>query len=178
MKVGDMLPRGRTTVEQRLVRLEQLVEAQAERLQRQQGRLTRQRAALDEQARRLGYYTQQVVKAIDSATRVKSSFEILDSQVGALETRMADLADRVSAARLTVGEQDTAVARSLLDEIRTEHTRIRERFGVVAAFEERVRRLEDLARDDGERALNELDRAARKLSREFEAQDHPDSPEG
>lgn len=177
MKVADMLPRRRTPVDQRLARLEQAVEAQAERLQRQQDRLGRQRAALDQQARRLSYYTEQVVKAIDSATGVKSSFEILDSQVGALEMRLADLTDQASAARLAVGERDAVEARSLLDEIRTEHARIRERFGVVAAYEERLRRLEDVARNDGESRLNELDRAARRLSREFEAQDHPEPQE-
>ena len=39
-------------------------------------------------------------------------------------------------------EPERAEARALIDEIREEHSRIRTRFGVMARYEERIRRLE------------------------------------
>jgi hypothetical protein len=178
MRVVDRFRRGRTPVEERLDRLEQRVDAQADRLRRQADRLGRQRAALDQQARRLTFYTRHTAKAAESALRLKATIEILGSQVAALEVRLAELTDQTADARVVAGGGEMEAARSLLAEVRTEHARIRERFGVVAAFEERLRRLEDVMVADTPKTVDQFHQATRRLAREFEAQESAGEEQG
>lgn len=68
-------------------------------------------------------------------------------QVAAIESRLADLDDLVRRRELAAsGESDAGVTggeeRALLDEIASEHERVRVRLAAVASYEERLRRLE------------------------------------
>lgn len=81
--------------------------------------------------------------ALDAAER-----ERRDAQFGTVEVRLADLEQRLEDARsASVGgapdDEQLAAGRSLLDEVRTEHARIRARMQVVSAYEERLRRVEE-----------------------------------
>lgn len=63
-------------------------------------------------------------------------------QVAALEERLADLTARLAEpARAEDG--DAEAARSVLDEVRAEHARVRARISAATVFEERLRVLED-----------------------------------
>jgi hypothetical protein len=63
-------------------------------------------------------------------------------------------ADIPSGARATAPDDDQlAAGRTLLDDVRTEHARIRARMQVVSAYEERLRRVEESVTElfDGDR---------------------------
>ena len=82
-------------------------------------------------------------ETLDTAER-----ERRDAQFGTLEVRLGDLEQRLADARAEHGGaplDDAALAegRGLLDEVRTEHARIRARMQVVSAYEERLRRVEE-----------------------------------
>ena len=74
-----------------------------------------------------------------------------DAQFGTLEVRLAELEQRLGEAlparsddgAAAVDGDDLAAARRLVDEVRTEHERIRVRMQVVSAYEERLRRVEE-----------------------------------
>lgn len=63
-------------------------------------------------------------------------------QVAALEARLEDLAALVEGP-VSATDDEMATARSLLDEVRTEHARIRARISAATVFEERLRVVED-----------------------------------
>ena len=73
----------------------------------------------------------------------------MGAQLGALETRFADLEEGRAADPASTTDPAAAGAPAatevadLLDQVRAEHARLRIRFGVVTAYEERVRRLEE-----------------------------------
>jgi hypothetical protein len=67
----------------------------------------------------------------------------LAPQVAAIEARLADLDDRLR--RGPASGPDESPDRTTLEIISAEHERIRARLAVVAAYEERLRRLEDAA---------------------------------
>jgi predicted nucleic acid-binding Zn-ribbon protein len=115
-------------LERRLGKTEERLTRQGERLKRQGERLRRQRALLD--------------RANRTARRTHSLFEILSGQIGGIEERLQNLTEKVELGRYDATDEEKAQARTLLEEIREEHRRIRVRFGVVARYEERVRRLE------------------------------------
>jgi hypothetical protein len=62
-------------------------------------------------------------------------------------------ADIPSGARATAPDDQLAAGRTLLDDVRTEHARIRARMQVVSAYEERLRRVEESVTElfDGDR---------------------------
>jgi hypothetical protein len=76
------------------------------------------------------------------AYRVQSLLEILAAQVGAIEERLQDLTEKVEAGGFDATDGEKAETRSLIQEVREEHQRIRVRFGAVTRYEERLRRLE------------------------------------
>lgn len=127
-----------------------LAKAEA-RLQRQDERLTRQRERLDRHKERLDVIN-------PAAWRAATLLEVLAAQIGAIEERLQRLTDRVDVRGDDPTDADKAEARTLLEEVREEHQRIRVRFGVVTRYEERVRRLEA--------ALAEEMAAAEKLAHE------------
>jgi hypothetical protein len=123
------------------------------------------RTRLDEQKQRIARQDQRMkalearVKDLNRATSLDlREGERRDSHVGALEVRLADLeqllADSASGvAAKRPDEEQLAAGRSLLDEVRTEHARIRARMQVVSAYEERLRRVEESVTElfDGDR---------------------------
>jgi DNA repair exonuclease SbcCD ATPase subunit len=120
--------------EARLTRQNERIASQSARLKRQDERLRAQKPRLDE-ARRL-------------AKRAANLFEILSSQLGGLEERMQHLTERVEGAQYDASGEEQAQARRLIEDIREEHRRIRLRFGAVAIYEERLRRLESALAED------------------------------
>lgn len=128
--LGRRLLRSRRVeaLEQRLAKTQERQKRQGERLNRQDERLRRQRELLAE------------VKP--TANRAHTLFEILGAQVGAIEERLQSLTEKVELGRYDATDEEGAQARTLLEEIREEHRRVRVRFGVVTRYEERVRRLE------------------------------------
>jgi chromosome segregation ATPase len=174
--------RERAVRDERLRRLEERVQAQGERLDRHRARLGDQRDALDllterldrrvdqleQQALRAASQRERMREAVQSASKVTNTMDILASHVASLETRIADLTQHAGGGPVAeAGEMDAA--RSLLDEVRAEHARVRTRFGAVAVFEERLRRLEEALLADTTRTREEFERAARRLSRELDA---------
>jgi hypothetical protein len=134
----------RFALEQRLARTEERLNRQGERLKRQDERLRLQKELMYE--------------VRPAALRALSLFEILGAQIGAVEERLQSLTEKVELGRYDATDEEKAEARTLLEEVREEHHRIRVRFGVVTRYEERVRRLES--------ALAEEMAAAAKLARE------------
>ncbi len=121
------------------------------RLRRQDERLTRMRERLDRHKERLDVINP---KAWQAATLL----EVLAAQIGAIEERLQTLTDKVELRGDEPTDAEKAEARTLLEEVREEHRRIRVRFGVVTGYEERLRRLEA--------ALAEEMAAAEELARE------------
>ena len=63
-------------------------------------------------------------------------------QLAALEERVERLAQRVGDGGLAASAGDELEARSLLDEVRGEHARVRARISAATVFEERLRVVE------------------------------------
>ena len=112
----------------RVAKLESAQAKQAEKLARLQERVGRTKERVED------------IKM--TAYRAHSSYEILSAQVGAIEERLQDLAEKLDTGQYEAGDEERSAARSLVDEIRDEHRRIRVRFGAVTQYEERLRRLE------------------------------------
>lgn len=112
----------------RLAKTEAAQARQAAKLARLQERVSRTKERVDE------------IKL--TAYRAHSSYEILGAQVGAIEERLQDLAEKLSTGPYDADDESRASARGLVEEIRDEHRRIRVRFGAVTQYEERLRRLE------------------------------------
>ena len=123
------------------------------------------RARLDDQKQRIARQDQRM-KALEARVRDLNRATSLDlregerrdSHVGALEVRLADLeqtlADSASGVTATrLDDEQLTAGRTLLDEVRTEHARIRARMQVVSAYEERLRRVEESVTElfDGDR---------------------------
>ena len=107
----------------------------------QQARLARQDDALKELEARVTY--------LDRARTLEASErERRDAQFGAIEVRLAELEQRLRdagspAGGTPPGDEELAQAAGLVEEVRTEHARIRARMQVVSAYEERLRRVEE-----------------------------------
>jgi chromosome segregation ATPase len=112
----------------RISKLESAQARQAEKLARLQERHGRSKERIEE------------IRL--TAFKAHTAYEIVKAQVGAMEVRLQDLADKLDAARLGPDDEGSAEARTLVEEIREEHRRIRVRFGTMTQYEERIRRLE------------------------------------
>lgn len=66
-------------------------------------------------------------------------------QLAALEERVEDLRARLLDPPPTADAAEVEAARSVLDEVRAEHARVRARISAATVFEERLRVLEDRA---------------------------------
>jgi chromosome segregation ATPase len=109
------------------------------KVERAQTRHAEKLAGLQERASR----TRERVEEIKlTAYRADTSYEVLNAQVGAVEERLQDLAEKLDSGSYAMDNEGSAAARTLIDEIRDEHRRIRVRFGTVTQYEERIRRLE------------------------------------
>jgi chromosome segregation ATPase len=71
-----------------------------------------------------------------------NELERIIPQIGAQESQLESLREKVSAVP-AADQPQVAQARSLIDEIRREHSRIRVRLTAVAQYEDRLRKLED-----------------------------------
>jgi len=113
---------------------------------------------LDDQQQRLGRQDQRLkdleakVKLLDRAiTADTAERDRRDTQFGTIEVRLATLELRLDDARSGLSgdpgagpdDEQLDAGRVLLDEVRTEHARIRARMQVVSAYEERLRRVEE-----------------------------------
>ena len=111
------------------------------RVEDQKGRLARQGQQLKDLQARVTYLD----RARGMETRER---ERRDSQFGAIEVRLADLEQRLHDARPHAGgtppdDEALAQASTLVEDVRTEHARIRARMQVISAYEERLRRVEE-----------------------------------
>jgi predicted nucleic acid-binding Zn-ribbon protein len=118
------------------------VDQLAKRLAKTDARLTRQGERLTTLGERLKRNKELLDEMKPVAYRVQSLYEILAAQVGAIEERLQDLTEKVEAGGFDATDGEKAETRSLLQEVREEHQRIRVRFGAVTRYEERLRRLE------------------------------------
>jgi chromosome segregation ATPase len=123
-------------------------------LQRQDGRIARHGERLDRHKERLD-----AVKP--TVWRAATLLDVLAVQIGAIEERLESLSDKVAFRGDDPTDAEKAEARSLLDEVREEHRRIRVRFGVVTRYEERVRRLESALAEEMAAAEELANEAAR-----------------
>lgn len=94
----------------------------------------------DDTAQRLAAVEGQVGEAL-------REFRRIGPQVAALEARLETLEERLEPAP-TGDAAEHAEARSLVEEVRTEHARVRARISAATVFEERLRVLEERLRID------------------------------
>ena len=134
------------------------VDQLTERLAKTDARLARQGEKLTTLGARVKRNRELLDEMKPAAYRVQSLLEILAAQVGAIEERLQDLTEKVEAGGFDATDGEKAETRSLIQEVREEHQRIRVRFGAVTRYEERLRRLES--------ALAEEMAAAAELARE------------
>ena len=69
-------------------------------------------------------------------------------QVAALQEQVERLRRRLDDPAYAASEGEQAEARSLVEEVRAEHARVRARISAATVFEERLRVLEERARQD------------------------------
>ena len=120
-------------------------------LARLKTRVDAQQQGATEQAKRLKELEARV-KDLDRARVMQAAErERRDAQFGTIEVRLADLEQRfvavpaggASGSVAPPDEAELAEARGLVEEVRTEHARVRARLQVVSAYEERLRRVEE-----------------------------------
>jgi chromosome segregation ATPase len=117
------------------------VDDHQQRFARQEERLKDLQKGLKDLQARVAY--------LDRARTMESSErERRDAQFGTIEVRLADLEQRLRDARghidgTRVDREALDEAGSLVEDVRTEHARIRARMQVVSAYEERLRRVEE-----------------------------------
>ena len=131
-----------TELEQRTAKLEGRLDSQLERLNAQGERLRSQDERLRRQRDRLDRQRESLDEVSGAANRAPHILEVLAAQVGAMQEQVQCLTEKVEGGRGDANDAEKAEARSLIEEIRAEHHRIRVRFDLVAQYEERLRRLE------------------------------------
>jgi chromosome segregation ATPase len=67
----------------------------------------------------------------------------LEPHIASLEERLTTLSDRATERLIPPADGELDQARSVLEEVRTEHARVRARLTAVARYEERIGRLEE-----------------------------------
>ena len=113
------------------------------RLDALRDRLAAHAARFDKQRERIEAVEGRLVAVDSTVTRLSVTFDVLGHQIAALESRVEELASDIDlTGALSMDDAQTAEARDILGEIRAEHARVRVRFQVMAAYEERIRRLE------------------------------------
>ena len=126
-------------VDQRQRRLEREVARSDQRRGRQQDE---QRAALERLTGIAGRGRGAALTPVERAEDLRQvDHQRLLTQVAVYEERLARLEDAAGPQPTEVGG-DLGEARTLLEEIRTEHAQVRARMQVIAWYEERLRRVE------------------------------------
>lgn len=85
----------------------------------------------------------------------------LAPQVASLEVRLESLRERLEDT-FSGTPEDVAIARSVVEEVRQEHERIRVRFSGMAAYEARLARLEKIVEETAPDRVNPLGRRLRQ----------------
>ncbi len=145
----------------RLVRRSSGYDELAERLAKAEARLERQDGRLKRHAERLDRHKERLDSVKPAAWQAATLLEVLAAQIGAIEERLQSLTDQVEFRGDDPTDAEQAQARTLLDEVREEHRRIRVRFGVVTRYEERIRRLESALAEEMAAAAELANQAAR-----------------
>lgn len=150
--------------------LEESVHNHRDRLDNQKSQMDQQRNRLDHQRDRVDRYSKQNERLRDQLDRQRATIDRLSTavadlrsriapyekdqrireldsqralqQLGALETRLGRLEEKLEPNHLSDDDESLAQARSLVDTVRREHDQVRVRFQVISAYEERMRRLE------------------------------------
>lgn len=127
---------------QRYAALSDRVLAITERLDAQRAQLDRQRERIRTHKERLDTQNLRLIEVENASRRLTTLHDMIEHQMASMETRMDLLAARLEPDSPESSPAEREEARKLIDEIRSEHARIRTRFGVMARYEERIRRLE------------------------------------
>lgn len=100
-----------------------------ERLDRQRGRIERLESGAKSNAKEAEFYVREINR--------------VSPQLSALEAKVEDLRQALAGTPAPDSPTDLDLARSLVEEIRAEHARIRVRLSAVTSYEERLRRIEE-----------------------------------
>ncbi|GAB3429587.1 hypothetical protein [Actinophytocola sediminis] len=100
------------------------------------------RASRDDLGRRLGDLERRFAEVSKLQHWSAGELERIIPQIGAQESQLESLREKLSAAPAADGPE-LAESRSLIEEIRREHSQIRVRLTAVAQYEDRLRKLED-----------------------------------
>ena len=133
----------------------------AKRLAKAEARLESQAGRLKRHSERLDRHKERLDSVKPAAWQAATLLDVLAAQIGAIEERLQSLTDKVEFRGDDPTDAEKAQARSLLEEIREEHRRIRVRFGVVTRYEERIRRLESALAEELAAAAELANQAAR-----------------
>lgn len=109
----------------------------------------KQRRALS----RLRSAVAEILTRLDNLERQRRSYEQaselrmiehqrLGFQFGSIEQRLGRIEQQLTDGVLVATDDDTAEARSILDEVRREHEQVRVRMQIISSYEERLRRVE------------------------------------
>jgi predicted nucleic acid-binding Zn-ribbon protein len=125
-------PRGHAEFETTVLRVEQQIRRLRMELRKQRRRIEKLHKAEELRTARL--------------RELQQHFGWMGNQVAALETRMAAVDEARSTVTQSIEPSDDPVAvevRALVEDVRRQHERVRVRFRVISAYEERMRRLEE-----------------------------------
>lgn len=100
-----------------------------ERLDRQRGRIEKVEQRSQGTAKEAEFHVREVNR--------------ISPQLAALETKVEELRQALGSTPAVSSPSDLDTARSLVEEIRAEHARIRVRLSAVTSYEERLRRIEE-----------------------------------
>jgi chromosome segregation ATPase len=133
----------------------------ANRLVKAEARLQRHDRQLGRHVERLDRHKERLDAIKPTVWRAATLLDVLATQIAAIEERLQTLSDKLDLRGDEPTDDEKAQARSLLDEVREEHRRIRVRFGVVTRYEERIRRLESALAEEIAKAEELANEAAR-----------------
>ena len=137
--------RARLTLEKRRTRMdkiESILAGHTDRLKAQRALIDNQAQRARKQHERIAALREKVEAAEQVASQALTSYAVLEHQIASMETRVDRLVSQANESTSTSTESERAEGRTLVDEIREEHSRIRARFGIMVRYEERIRRLE------------------------------------
>jgi hypothetical protein len=86
---------------------------------------------------------QRLPLAADKANIAHTEVQRMEPQVASMEQRLEELRERVDTNVVPGTSAERAEARHLIEEVRTEHQRIRSRMTAIAWYEDRLRKIEE-----------------------------------
>jgi len=118
------------------------VDKQARATQKLRGRLERQSRRIDRLQASITEIRETLAPTLHGQRQREVDYLRAMQQLGALETRIGRIEEKLESDDLTSDDASLNEARSLVDTVRREHDQARVRFQIIAAYEERMRRLE------------------------------------